>query len=267
MTFNSNSVPDLYLEKYVLGALSHKEESEILLLLDANTELQKRVSAIRMSNKMFYENSMSQSSLDKIENRINRHVDEKPSERGKFSSTYWQFAATGVAMCFSLLLFLPSIVTKNIDVEIPGSEVRLKGISPALNIYRKQGEYIEKIKNHQAVKQRDVLQLGYQRAGYQYGMIFSIDGRGVVTLHFPESVGGSTRLKSDGEMALPHAYELDDAPKFERFFLLLSNSTLNVKEVLAKGEIMAKSELVESVNQLEMPDKIFQESIILSKVK
>jgi hypothetical protein len=85
------------------------------------------------------------------------------------------------------------------------------------------------------VTQGDVVQLAYNAMGATHGVIFSIDGRGTVTLHFPSERTGSTALKAKGANALDFSYELDDAPRFERFFFVTSDKPVDVGTVLEKG--------------------------------
>ena len=47
-------------------------------------------------------------------------------------------------------------------------------------------------------------------------MIVSYDGRGVVTLHYPNVARASAELRAGGAVPLDHSFELDDAPLFER---------------------------------------------------
>ena len=58
--------------------------------------------------------------------------------------------------------------------------------------------------------------------GGRFGVLLSIDGAGHVTLHLPESAARRRRADAQGEIRLPSAYELDDAPAFERFLLVTS---------------------------------------------
>ena len=72
---------------------------------------------------------------------------------------------------------------------------------PQIIIYRKSGEQCGNIKNGDSASQGDLLQIAYVPAGMTYGVIFSIDGNGVVTLHHPDHAGGSERSDS-GEKVL-----------------------------------------------------------------
>src|SRR5690606_19161898 len=94
--------------------------------------------------------------------------------------------------------------------------VRLKGQEPHLALHRRAaGAVVERLGEGATARAGDVLQVSYVAAGRRRGAVLSIDGRGVVTLHFPERAGAATELVQEGAVPLAHAYELDDAPAFE----------------------------------------------------
>jgi len=111
----------------------------------------------------------------------------------------------------------------------------------------------------------DLLQLAYVATEESYGMIFSIDGRGVITLHFPEDKGESTQLELNKQFSLPNAIELDDAPGFERFFFLTSGSPIDVHAVFNAVKDAARDP--EQVRQtgLDLPESLKQYSILILK--
>ena len=77
-----------------------------------------------------------------------------------------------------------------------------------------------------------------------YGVIFSIDGRSALTLHYPSMADamadGAARLESGKRTALNEAYTLDDAPRFEVFFMVVSAEPPDVKAVLDKARLLAE---------------------------
>jgi len=112
-----------------------------------------------------------------------------------------------------------------------GEETRIKGLAPRLVLYRKAAGGSEALPANSRVKPRDLLQLGYVAAGRAYGAILSLDGRGTVTLHYPERGTVAAGLEPSGEVLLPFAYELDDAPRFETFFLVTSERPFELEAV------------------------------------
>lgn len=117
----------------------------------------------------------------------------------------------------------------------PGG-TRIKGLQPHLVVHRQDGEAAAPLAHDAEVRAGDVLQVSYVAAGAAHGVIVSLDGGGVVTLHFPEDAAGSTALQQAGAVRLDQAYELDDAPGFERFVLVTAAEALDPTRVLAAAE-------------------------------
>lgn len=90
----------------------------------------------------------------------------------------------------------------------------------------------------------DTIQLAYTAAvpgnAPVYGVIFSIDGRSTLTLHYPSAADGSTRLTAGKRTALNEAYTLDDAPRFEVFFMVVSAELPDMNVVLDKARLLAE---------------------------
>jgi hypothetical protein len=74
-----------------------------------------------------------------------------------------------------------------------------------------------------------------------YGVIFSIDGRSAVTMHYPYGLSQSTRLIPGKRIALDEAYTLDDAPDYEIFFFVVSSKPLDVSGILKSAEQLARN--------------------------
>jgi hypothetical protein len=103
-------------------------------------------------------------------------------------------------------------------------------------------------------------------AGYPYGLIFSVDGNKTVTLHHPSRVYQATRLeKTSGEKLLPHSYELDDAPRMEKFFFLVSKEPVPVQKILEQVKQVSLNKIESREFQLSLEDNIRQFSFILKK--
>jgi hypothetical protein len=121
-------------------------------------------------------------------------------------------------------------------VPLPQETERSKGAAPYLVIHRHAGDRADRLEAGAEVRAHDVLQLSYVSLGRPYGVIFSIDGRGVVTLHHPASEAAAQELADlDGAVPLPNAYELDDAPEFERFFFVTASTPMDVGALLERA--------------------------------
>ncbi len=138
-------------------------------------------------------------------------------------------AAALLVIAFMLPLTLKSIGSRNDGLEM----TRIKGAEePQLRVYRQSGKESELMKTDSSAAQHDLLQLTYQVSGPAFGMIISVDGRGVVTKHLPENEDRAPRLTTGGEQYLPFSYELDDAPDFETFYLITSDRSFSTEAVM-----------------------------------
>lgn len=114
------------------------------------------------------------------------------------------------------------------------------GYSAELSVYLKggpenAGEGV-KLPDQASVREGDTIQIAYRMpadvSGELYGVIFSIDGRSVVTMHYPYSLGNTNRLVSGRLVPLAEAYTLDDAPAYEIFFFVIGEEPLKPQNIL-----------------------------------
>ena len=134
-----------------------------------------------------------------------------------------------------------------------------------LQIWRETGSDEELLGQGSQARQADLLQLAYIAKGHDHGVILSIDGRGAVTLHSPAEPGGSTQLSLDGRTPLGFSYELDDAPRFERFFLVTSDKPIDVQTVLDAASRLASTDKAHEV-AIPLPGKLEQTAVRIDKV-
>jgi hypothetical protein len=86
-----------------------------------------------------------------------------------------------------------------------------------------------------------------------------------VTRHFPVEEGGSTLLALNKRILLPSALELDDAPGFERFFLVTSAAPIDVETVLARAAALAKDPAAAKHGDLDLAAGLKQTSVLVLK--
>jgi hypothetical protein len=141
---------------------------------------------------------------------------------------------------------------------------RTKGLEPRLLIHRQRRGEPEPLADSVQARPGDVLQLSYVSAGKRYGAVLSIDGRGAVTLHSPDVSTGSLELKG-GTVSLASAYELDDAPSFERFFFVTSEALFDVNALLESARALAQDSEAARREPLPLPASLSQTSVTLEK--
>jgi hypothetical protein len=96
------------------------------------------------------------------------------------------------------------------------------------------------LKNGDKAYENDVIQITYLSAGNEYGFIFSFDGNGNITRHFPEDSWQAQKLSTvKQEVPLDFSYKLDDAPDYECFVFVSSKEKfeLNNLEDINKNKL------------------------------
>lgn len=119
--------------------------------------------------------------------------------------------------------------------------IRLKGSGQhQIRLYKQAGADAVLLKNGEAAKESDLVQITYVPGSYNYGVIFSVDGNGNITRHFPDASWQAEKLQKTGEeVPLSFSYELDDAPKYECFIFVASKNPFDFStiESLDKNKI------------------------------
>ena len=135
-------------------------------------------------------------------------------------------AALALAICVPVL--------KN-SLKLAGgsSSIRLKGSGHhQIRLYKQDGAEAVLLKNGQAAKESDLVQITYIPGSYNYGVIFSVDGNGNITRHFPDASWQAEKLQKTGEeVPLSFSYELDDAPKYECFIFVASKNPFDFSKI------------------------------------
>lgn len=180
------------------------------------------------------------------------------------------------------LLLVPALAAAAVAILVsvrppPGPPVsivledgRPKGLASRLEIRRaRPGAPPELLADGAAVRAGDTIQLAYVGAPPAgealYGVVISLDGRGQVTLHWPEQAGPAVPLTPGRAVPLPHAYRLDDAPAFERFFLVTSAAPFEAEAVLDAARRLARGARPDR-DPLPIPPALAQRALLLVKV-
>jgi hypothetical protein len=133
-----------------------------------------------------------------------------------------------------------------------------------LGVYRHRESGDERLADGAAAARGDLVQLTYRAGAARFGALLSIDGRGQVTMHWPDSAAAAGRLSEKGEVRLPSAYELDDAPAFERFFLVTADAPFPLASVVEAARALAARPQATRA-PLALPASLHQASLTLDK--
>lgn len=230
------TISDLTLERLALDELDPQEAADARRRLEEDGELH-RLDELRASNEEVLAAFPPEEMVPRIRARF-----AEAEARGAYRRGWWSGLGVGVAVAAAALL-LTWLGPARSPTMVPEPEVtRLKGLAPHLVVHRKLGDVAERLRDGASVRPGDLLQLGYVAAEATHGVIVSLDGDGVVTLHQPEFGTLPTALAGDGRVDLPFAYELDAAAGFERFVFVTSDAPLDVDAVLAAARAVARGD-------------------------
>ena len=227
-----NKISDFKLERYLLGELP---ESEMAALQKHEAEdeiFAARVAEMRLQGKRF----VAENPFAALEERIeaaggveNRAVAPR--------NTLWLKVAA--ALVIALGIFSAVVLNRNVDtfdsqnasMEVAMADMdngtRIKGMQASLEVWKKTGDSAVQMVNLGNASEGDEIQLRYRVPQKCFGMLFSMDGNGTITMHMGE--GNKAIELEPGKMTtLPFAYKLDNAPKFEKFFLLTSQNSFAI---------------------------------------
>jgi hypothetical protein len=258
------TLPDWLVERAALGELPAASRSRIAQA-DA-AALAARVAELREQDAAELRANPPEPALAAIEREVGRVRARQRARRRRMQAGF--VAVAGAAVALVLVLRPRGGEESRPPPEQSGSApaeretTRVKG-DLRLVAFRKTGEKAERLAPGATVRAGDVLQLRFNGAGRRHGVIASIDGAGAVTLHFPDSEDAATDLPVR-TTDLPHAYALDDAPRFERFFFIADDQPIDVAATLARLRALAARPDSDRA-PLDLPPHVRQLSLLLHK--
>ncbi len=264
---NKETISEYYLERYALGELPEEEKEEIRQLSLSVSEIRAALDEIGSSDR----DILALYPPKTVKAGLLMQLAETPKKSFHFRRV---LTIGSVVATFLIIILVLPLLKQKPEIIHPKAErevTLVKGI-PAVDlsrtqllVYRKIQDRVETLSDGEKATAGDLLQLAYVSTEDSYGMILSIDGRGAVTLHLPESKGDTTKLELSKQSLLPNAFELDDAPDFERFFFLTSDSPIDVDGVLQEAKDLAKNPAQVRQNNLDLPESYEQYSVLILK--
>ena len=219
-------IPDWKLERYLTGDLPEGEMSEIRELEKTDEVFARRVKMLREDNAAILRKMPFERLAEKMDARDCGA--ERRNNVVHFSFVKFVAAAALVLAVVSVALFsqrevVPDAGAQAMDVAMAAQDdgTRIKGMDARMEIWKKTGDSAVQMLNLDEAREGDEIQLRYSVPEKCFGLLFSMDGNGTVTMHMAD--GSQAVALEPGKMTtLPFAYKLDNAPKFEKFFLLTS---------------------------------------------
>ena len=247
-------IPDWKLERYLTGDLPEGEMREIRELEKTDEIFAGRVKMMREDNAAILKKLPFERLSEKMDSMSGRATVGSGRGAGmngagngvNFRLVKFAAAAALVLAVVSVALFSQREIGPDagtqvaggaqvMDVamvdasEIPGGagDTRIKGLDARMEVWKKTGDSAVQMPNLGEAREGDEIQLRYAVPEKCFGMLFSMDGNGTLTMHMAD--GSSAVALEPGKMTtLPFAYKLDNAPKFEKFFLLTSRAAFEL---------------------------------------
>ncbi len=223
-------VPDITLERYRLNELPADEAGRLTARLAADGDLRSRLAQLEASDHQIRSELPAAVMAQGIASRIGGAATGAAT-----SPVSWMRWALPVAGVLMLALFIVRPIALEPRATAPAATTdgeRVKGLDGALAIYRRTESGSELLADGDRARSGDLLRIGYKVASPGYGVILSVDGRGLVTLHLPADGQRAVALQDGDLVLLDTSYELDDAPRWERFYLVTSRSAFDIEPVL-----------------------------------
>jgi hypothetical protein len=235
-------ISDLMIERYNLGEVTGGEKEIILAAFDTLPGLRDRLEELKYSDA-------------EIRRRYPAPRLQPPAAKPQFRTfRFIGLSAAALVIC----VVLPALFFPNLRTSVSFTD-RIKGNAgnvldeknrTGLKVYLKPepgdaGEGNIELEDGAVLHEGNTIQLAYTvgkgRSGECYGVIFSIDGRSALTVHYPYGEGQSARLAPGKRILLDEAYTLDDAPDREIFFFVISDSPMDVKKILYSAKELAQN--------------------------
>lgn len=260
-------VPDFLIEQYLLGELP----SESMAQVERSEGFEERVERLRRDNERFATRYPAGVYAARIRNQYHAEQRDQPhAHRCARTVPMLTFALPGAAavLVVGLLLFGGIDVGIVSPADSQADITRLKGAQPSIALYRADptaGGRVQRLRDGEAAGAGEVVQLAYNAAEAPYGVIISIDGSGAATLHYPPDPASSPALAPGGEQPLPYAYRLDDAPRFETFYFITSESPFDVSALFADLRSQAGRIADDPDRTLQLPRQFETRAITIRK--
>lgn len=218
MSERTNQISAYTLERFLLGELPQEELESVQRQVEADPDLRTRLAALEQANRELLEQFPPA--------WMGRRIRLKAAGPAVVRERRWRAVglwAVPVALAMLAVVVAPGLFGPDQD--------RIKGLEPHLQLFRKAAAESERLADGSLAREGDFVQIQYLAAGEGYGVIVSVDGRGTFTQHLPAGGNHAVELAQDGAVPLAFSYELDDAPRWERFFLVTADIPFDIAVV------------------------------------
>ncbi|SHK51064.1 hypothetical protein SAMN05720759_103182 [Fibrobacter sp. UWB12] len=241
-------IPDWKLERFLTGDLPEEEMNKLRELEANDAVFANRVKMLREDNKAI----LSKLPFETLAANLGTDaagIAAKIAAKNAGRFTLVKFAAAAMfVFAIALVAFFAqsetSVMNERVGSDVATvngsqntqvalaeneSDTRIKGLDARMEVWKKTPAGIVQLNDLDSVGEGDEIQLRYAVPEKCFGLLFSMDGNGALTLHMGD--GEKAVELAPGKMnSLPFAYKLDNAPYFEKFFFVTSSKEFAVEE-------------------------------------
>jgi len=249
---NEVRISAFLLERYHIGEVTPDEKRQVEEALEKDETLRTALADLARVDSEFFQRFPKESVFSgKQELRLDNTRQINVRRPKKVQPFVW-------GLCAAALVFvaaLPVFILQRANLETGEYTDRVKGVERSsvsadsgpieLSVYKKEnvtGEVV-RLSDKDGIQEGSTIQLAYfvSNAGFgeKYGVIFSIDGRAFVTMHFPYTPWQNTLLVSGRAVPLDEAFTLDDAPDYEIFIFVAGDSPIDIRSILSGARQLA----------------------------
>ena len=241
-------IPDWKLERFLTGDLPDEEMNKLRELEAKDAVFANRVKMLREDNKAI----LSKLPFETLAANLGTGaagIAAKIVAKNAVRFTLVKFAAAAMfVFAIALVAFFAqretSVMNERVGSDVANvngsqntqvalaeneSDTRIKGLDARMEVWKKTPAGIVQLNDLDSVGEGDEIQLRYAVPEKCFGLLFSMDGNGALTLHMGDGVK-AIELAPGKMNSLPFAYKLDDAPYFEKFFFVTSPKEFAVEE-------------------------------------
>ena len=232
-------IPDYLIERVHLGEATSEQRARVL----ADPHARARLEALEAENAAFLDAHPAREHVGAIQRKVHLAKTRDAVERRRRGFNLMGAILVPAAALVAVVAIAPDLAgPPEVDIDVVDMGTRIKG-PPRLLVYRRTEGVGRLFPKRTVLREHDSLRLAYRKGRAEHGVLVSLDGRGVVTVHSPDE-GHTTALRegANGLYMLPHGYALDDAPDFERFFFVTSDDAdtpIDPKAVVGAVEALA----------------------------
>lgn len=223
--------PDITLERYRLGELNPIARQDVDARLAEDGVLRDRLDALSRAD----DEARQACPPDVLAAAVRRRVSADGTDTRRRRHLGW-LVPLGVAAMLAVVVNRsdPPTAVRGTSTGSNGADegARAKGDDMTLVVYRNTESGASVVADGTHMASGDVVRIGYRTTRPVFGAIVSVDGRGVLTQHLPDQGTRAVALQAGGTVLLDRSFELDDAPRVERFFLIAAAEPFDLAPVL-----------------------------------